>query len=92
MYIITTYTKKKAKKLNVIVLLSDKKNKKIDVYDVYGKFIVSVGDPNYLDYPNYTKQYGKKVADERKRLYKIRHKKDRLIKGTAGYYADQLLW
>jgi hypothetical protein len=92
MYIITTYTKKKAKKLNVIVLSSDKKNKKIDVYDVYGKFIVSVGDPNYLDYPNYTKKYGKKVADERKRLYKIRHKKDRLIKGTAGYYADQLLW
>jgi predicted double-glycine peptidase len=92
MYIITTYTKNKAKKLNVIVLSSDKKNKKIDVYDVYGKFIVSIGDPNYLDYPNYTKQYGKKYADERKRLYKIRHKKDRLVKGTAGYYADQLLW
>lgn len=92
MYIITTYTKNKAKKLNVIVLSSDKKNKKIDVYDVYGKFIVSIGDPNYLDYPNYTKQYGKKYADERKLLYKIRHKKDRLVKGTAGYYADQLLW
>lgn len=92
MYIITTYTKNKAKKLNVIVLSSDKKNKKIDVYDVFGKFIVSVGDPNYLDYPNYIKKYGKKVADERKRLYKIRHKKDRLVKGSAGYYADQLLW
>ena len=92
MYIITTYTKKKAKKLNVIVIPSDKKNKKIDVYDVYGKFIVSIGDPNYLDYPNYTKQYGKKIADERKRLYKIRHKKDRLVKGSPGYYADQLLW
>jgi len=69
-----------------------KKNKKIDVYDVYGNFIVSIGDINYLDYPNYTKLYGKKIADERKRLYKIRHKKDRLVKGTAGYYADQLLW
>jgi len=65
MYIITTYTKKKAKKLNVIVLPSEKKNKK---------------------------QYGKKIADERKRLYKIRHKKDRLVKGSPGYYADQLLW
>ena len=92
MYLITTYTKNKAKKLNVIVLSSDKKNKKIDVYNVYGKSIVSIGDPNYLDYPNYIKKYGKKIADERKRLYKIRHKKDRLIKGTAGYYADQLLW
>jgi len=92
MYIITTYTKNKAKKLNVIVLPSEKKNKKIDVYDLYGNFIVSIGDVNYLDYPNYTKLYGKKIADERKRLYKIRHKKDRLVKGTAGYYADQLLW
>jgi len=92
MYIITTYTKNQAKKLNVIVLPSEKKNKKIDVYDVYGNFIVSIGDINYLDYPNYTKLYGKKIADERKRLYKIRHKKDRLVKGTAGYYADQLLW
>jgi len=92
MYLITTYTKKKAKKLNVIVLPSEKKNKKIDVYDVYGNFIVSVGDINYLDFPNYTKIYGKKIADERKRLYKIRHKKDRVVKGTAGYYADQLLW
>ena len=92
MYLISTYTKKKAKKLNVIVLPSEKKNKKIDVYDVYGNFIVSIGDINYLDYPNYTKIYGKKIADERKRLYKIRHKKDRLVKGTAGYYADQLLW
>jgi len=92
MYIITTYTKNKAKKLNVIVLPSEKNNKKIDVYDLYGNFIVSIGDVNYLDYPNYTKLYGKKIADERKRLYKIRHKKDRLVKGTAGYYADQLLW
>ena len=92
MYIITTYTKNKAKKLNVIVLPSDKKNKKIDVYDVYGNFIVSIGDIDYLDYPNYTKLYGKKIADERKRLYKIRHKKDRIVKGTAGYYAYQLLW
>ena len=92
MYIITTYTKNKAKKLNVIVLPSEKNNKKIDVYDLYGNFIVSIGDINYLDYPNYTKLYGKKIADERKRLYKIRHKKDRLVKGTAGYYADQLLW
>jgi len=92
MYIITKYTKNKAKKLNVIILSSYKKNKKIDVYDKYGNFLVSIGDINYLDYPNYLKHYGKKIADERKRLYKIRHKKDRLEKGSAGYYADQLLW
>jgi hypothetical protein len=45
-----------------------------------------------MDYPHYLKYFGKKIADERKRLYKIRHKKDRMIKGTAGYYADKLLW
>jgi hypothetical protein len=36
--------------------------------------------------------FGKKIADERRRLYKIRHKKDRSVKGSAGYYADKLLW
>jgi len=92
LYKILPYTINKAKQLNVIIVPSENKNKKIDVYDVYGNFIVSIGDINYLDYPNYTKKYGKKIADERKRLYKIRHKKDRLVKGTAGYYADQLLW
>ena len=32
------------------------------------------------------------MADERKRLYKIRHKKDITKKGTPGYYAYKLLW
>jgi hypothetical protein len=92
MYEILPYTKKKAKQLKVIVLPSESKNKKLDVYDKKGYFITSVGAYGYLDYPTYLKYFGKKIADERKRLYKIRHKKDRLIKGTAGYYADQLLW
>ena len=34
----------------------------------------------------------KKYADERRRLYKIRHKNDRNKRGTNGYYADKLLW
>ena len=92
MYKILLYTKKKAKKLNVIILPSEKHNKKIDVYDVYGNFIVSIGDIHYLDYPYYLKYCGKKIADERRAAYKKRHEKDRHIKGSAGYYADQLLW
>jgi hypothetical protein len=51
-----------------------------------------VGALGYSDYPTYMKKMGKKYADERRRLYKIRHKKDRLKKGTNGWYADQLLW
>jgi hypothetical protein len=46
----------------------------------------------YNDYPTFMKKYGKEVADEHRRRYKIRHAKDRKVVGTAGYYADQLLW
>jgi hypothetical protein len=92
MYKISLYTRKKAKKLNVIVLPSEKRNKKIDVYDVYGNLLASIGDPNYLDYPSYLKYCGKKIADDRRKAYKLRHENDRHIKGSAGYYADQLLW
>lgn len=92
MYEILPYTKRKAKQLNVIVMPSYKANKKIDVFDKKHNYITSIGDKNYLDYPTYLKYYGKKIADERKRLYKIRHKKDIVIKRSAGYYAGNLLW
>ena len=92
MYKISLYTRKKAKKLNVIVLPSEKRNKKIDVYDIYGNLLASVGDINYLDYPSYLRYCGKKIAEERRKAYKLRHENDRHIKGSAGYYADQLLW
>jgi hypothetical protein len=92
MYKISLYTRKKAKKLNVIVLPSEKRNKKIDVYDIYGNLLASIGDPNYLDYPSYLKYCGKKIAEDRRKAYKLRHENDRHIKGSAGYYADQLLW
>lgn len=92
MYVILPHTKTKARQLKVIVRPSLNKNKKIDVYDKNGYFLVSIGATGFLDYAYYLKFYGKEIADQRKKLYKIRHKKDRLIKGSAGYYADQLLW
>jgi len=92
MYRILPHTKSRAKLLKVIVKPSDKKTKKIDVFDKNGNFLVSVGSHGSLDYPYYKKFYGKTYADERKRLYKIRHQKDRIVKGSPGYYADQLLW
>ena len=54
--------------------------------------VASVGAIGYDDYPTHTIKRGKKYADERRRLYKIRHKKDRSVRGSAGYYADRLLW
>ena len=46
----------------------------------------------YDDYPNYIIKKGKPYADEKRRLYKLRHSKDRNVIGTNGYYADKLLW
>ncbi len=91
-YKITNYTKRQAKKLGVEVKPSNVKGKKIDVFNKKGKKIASVGALGYLDYPNYIKKKGKKYADERRRLYKIRHKNDRNKRGSNGYYADKLLW
>jgi hypothetical protein len=91
-YNITPYTKKQAKKLGVKVRPSTKKGKKIDVLDWNNQYIMSVGARGYGDYPTYMKEKGKEYADERRRLYKIRHNKHREKLGTASYYADKLLW
>ena len=90
-YSITNYTKSQAKKLGVVVKPSSVKGKKIDVFKNDQK-IASVGALGYSDYPTYMKTKGKAYADERRRLYKIRHSKDRNVKNSDGYYADKLLW
>lgn len=90
-YKILPHTFQQAKLLGVEVKPSTKKGKKIDVYKDK-KLLASVGAMGYKDYPTYMKEDGKKVADERRRLYKMRHEKDRKIVGSNGYFADQLLW
>ena len=90
MYNLTTYSKNRAKDLGVTIKPSTRKGKKIDVFKA-GKKIASIGAVGYMDYPNYKKKYGKKIADERKKAYYSRHKKD-IIKGTPGYYAAKILW
>jgi hypothetical protein len=91
MYRITDYTKQKAKELNVTVKQSTNKNKKIDVYK-NNKKIASVGSIKNYDYPTYIINNGLEYANERRKLYKIRHNKDRNIKNSNGFYADKLLW
>ena len=101
-YHITEYTKQKAKEINVIVRPSTNKNKKIDVFDDTNKKIASIGSIKHKDYPTYLKEntcVGHKpavakamleqLADERRRLYYIRHSKDN---GINGYLSKYLLW
>ena len=91
MYNITLYTYLQAKKIGVIVKPSKKKGKKIDVFK-NGVLVASVGDRRYLDYPYYKKYFGKQIANERRKNYKLRHKKNRLVKNSPGWYAAKLLW
>ena len=91
MYVITKYTREQADKLGVTVKHSTDPKNKIDVFK-NGKKIASCGGAGYNDYPTYMKKFGKEYADERRKLYKIRHEKDRKIVGSPGYYADKLLW
>jgi hypothetical protein len=90
-YIITNYTKKQAKKLNVSIAPSSNKNKKIDVYKKDIK-VASIGAIGYSDYPTYLKSHGVQYAKERQRLYHIRHNKDEKVIGSNGYYSAVLLW
>jgi hypothetical protein len=92
MYDITKYSYNKAKQLGVKIKPSTNKNKKIDVYDYHNNFINSIGAIGYKDYPTYVLEKGKKFADERRRLYRIRHEKDLKVLGSAGYYANKILW
>ena len=92
MYNITDYSKERAKDLDVNIVPSHNKKYKIDVYDSNFKFITSIGAIGYRDYPTYIKERGEVYADNRRRLYKIRHEKDRHKIGSRGYFADQILW
>jgi hypothetical protein len=91
-YNITDYTKKQAEKLGVTVKPSSDAKKKVDVFDKKGNLITKIVDSNYKDYGTYIKEKGLAYADKRRELYKIRHDKDRKVKGSAGFYADKLLW
>jgi hypothetical protein len=91
-YKIQPYTLEKAKRLGVRVRVSENPKKKIDVLDYKGNYILSIGDPTYDDFSTYLATRGKAYAEERRRLYRIRHKRDSSVLGSAGYYAANLLW
>jgi hypothetical protein len=89
MYKISDYSKQKARELKVIIKVSKNTKKKIDVYK-NGEVIASIGAKGYKDYPTYLKENGKEYADQRKKLYKLRHKND--LNSGNGYWANKILW
>jgi len=91
MYKITQRQEDNANKLGVRITTSTNKAKKIDVYK-NGNKIASIGAMGYKDYDLHLKEKGLAYANERRRLYRIRHANDRTKVGTAGYYADKILW
>ena len=92
MYEILPYTHQKANELGVVVKPSKIPKYKIDVYDKKGTFIFSGGASGYKDYPHYIKEKGINYANERRRLYQIRHEKDIKVVGGRGSIINHLLW
>ena len=90
-YSITSYSRAAAKRLGVLIRLSTRKNKKIDVIAKRtGKKICSIGDSRYSDFPSYIASHGLEHAKKRQKLYHKRH--GRYAIGTPGYYAGEILW
>ena len=52
---------------------------------------ISIGASKYKDYYEYLDE-DEDLAEERRRLYRIRHGCPDKRKGTAGFYACKLLW
>lgn len=90
-YKIKQYSFDRAAELGVTIKPSTKKGKKIDVFD-NGRKLASIGDKNYNDYPTYVENKGKDFAENRRRLYRIRHKDELNKVGTPGYFANKILW
>ena len=87
MYVITDYTKRRAKEIDMEVRPSARRGKKIDVYQK-GVKIASIGDVRYKDYPTFLQEDGKAVAEEHRRRYHQRHTKETLGERLALW----LLW
>jgi hypothetical protein len=89
MYEILPYTQRQARRIGVEVKPSRKIDKKLDVFRG-GLYIGSIGAKGYGDYGTFLRTENKDYADERRRLYHLRHK-DGPVDSPA-YLAKRLLW
>jgi O-glycosyl hydrolase len=87
MYAIKPQQVAQAKKLGLTIKPSTKGNFKVDVFRD-GKYVTSIGHKDYKDYATYLEEYGKTYADERKRLYYLRHRNE----GVRGELSKLILW
>jgi len=88
MYQIKKHHLQQAKKLGVTIQPSRKGSFKLDIYKD-GKYLASIGDRRYKDYVMYKEERGETYANERKKLYHIRHQND---KGVKGFLSRAILW
>ena len=79
-----TLAKKNAAKLGVEVIVSTRKNKKLDVFK-NGQKVASIGD---LRFDIFLTHKDKK----RQANYLSRHAKTRAVKESPSYYAAEILW
>lgn len=88
-YKIEPEQRRNAAKIGVKIKPSTRKNKKIDVFDQNDNYLTSIGDINYLDFYKYMR-IDPIEARIRQKSYLKRHKNRK--KGSAGYYANKILW
>jgi len=81
---------KNAKRLEVEIQPSTRKNKKLDVYKE-GEYICSIGDSRYNDYHSY-KKIDTELAERRRMAYYRRHHKDLSKPLSPGFYSWYILW
>lgn len=91
-YKIKKHSYDQAKKLGVDIKPSTRKGKKIDVFDKDGTKLASIGALGYGDYPTFKQEKGQAFADNKRKNYKTRHESDRHKRGSAGFFADKILW
>ena len=103
-YKINIYQLEMAKKYNVDIKSSKKKDKKIDVYDKKGNLLASIGGvyPSgkfYKDFATYIDELGLTKARKKRDAYLKRHAKEPKYKMkdgkrvyTPSYWADKILW
>ena len=87
MYKVKKYHLDNARKLGLTIKPSTKGYFKLDVFQD-DKYLTSIGDSRYKDYAIYLEERGEDYANERRRLYKLRHKKE----GVRGQLASAILW
>ena len=92
MYTISKGIHRIANTYGLVVEPSRKGNYKLDVYNIKGKYITSIGDNRYKDYWIYRKEKGQEYADFRRELYFIRHQRGIEQAHTREVLSALLLW